>query len=114
MLAELINRTCTITTGVEADDFGIDPAPAPGAVVTTVCELQQRNRTEPGDSGEVSVSDWVLFLLPDETITTADRIEVDGEVFEVVGEPWVARNPISQADSHIEATVRRTAGAVGS
>lgn len=39
-----------------------------------------------------------------------DAVQVDGEVYELVGEPWEARNPRTRQVSHIEATARRTAG----
>ena len=110
-LTNLINRPCTITTGIETDDFGIDPDPATPAPVTTVCELQQRQRGENADDGEVSWTDWIAFFPVGTLIDTADTVTVDGHNYEVVGEPWVARNPATEADSHIEATLWRTAGA---
>lgn len=109
MIETLINRPCVITRGSDAppDDFGLEDPPEPGEEVETVCELQQRNRSEPGEDGEVSSSDWVLFLRADEVLGTADTVEVDGESYEVVGEPWRARNPLTRQFSHVEATVRR-------
>lgn len=110
-IAKLINRPCTITRGIISDDdFGLDAAPAPGATVTTVCEIQQRQRTENGEDGEVSRTDWIGFFLPDETLHTADKVTVDSLVYEVVGDPWMARHPLAQTDSHMEASLRRTAG----
>ena len=44
-------------------------------------------------------------------MNTSDTVIVDGQEYELVGEPWDARNPRTRAQSHIEATVRRTRGA---
>lgn len=109
MLSTLISRPCTITrrsSSGDLDDYGNETTTED--VVETVCELQQRQRSEPGDQAEFSDTNWVLFLLPDEAIDTSDVVTVDGHVFEMVGDPWVVRNPRTGVDSHIEATVRRT------
>lgn len=77
-----------------------------------VCEIQQRRREEQGDQGEVSDAEWVGFFLPGTPLDTGDSVEVPGEgVFELVGAPWHARNLRTQQESHVEATLRRTAGA---
>lgn len=79
--------------------------------VETLCELQQIRRDEPSEGGEVSFDTWTIFLAADETVDTGDSITVDGHKYELIGEPWTARNPRTRADSHIEITARRTAGA---
>lgn len=107
MIADLLNRACTITKGVDSDGYGLDILDD-ADLIDTVCELQQRNRSEAGDAGEISLSDWVVFLPAGTDLRTADKITVDGETFEVIGEPWPARNPRTQLASHVEATVRRT------
>lgn len=110
-IAQLINRPCTITRGVTSDDdFGLDAPPSAGATVSTVCELQQQQRAEDASQGEVSRTEWIGFFPPGEIINPADTIAVDGLKFEVIGAPWIARNPRTQTDSHVEATLRRTAG----
>lgn len=114
MLSTLINRPCTIwsrSASTDVDELGdaIDDETA----TETVCELQQHQRSEPGDQGEFSDTGWLLFLLPGTALDTSDQVEVDGQVFEVVGAPWEVRNPRTQTVSHIEATLRRTAGAEG-
>lgn len=111
-LTMLINRPCVIAHRVPSDttdDYGNE---IPGESLTsTVCEIQQRQRSEPADQGETSDTEWVVFLLPAEDLHTGDRVIVDGESYEITGDPWRARNPRTQAESHIEATARRTAGA---
>lgn len=111
MLSTLINTPCTITrrsSSGETDDYGNESETE--TTVDTVCELQQRQRDEPGDQGELSDTDWVLFLLPTESIDTGDLITVSGMDFEMVGDPWPVRDPTTSTVSHLEASVRRTAG----
>lgn len=112
MLSNLLNRRCTIITRTasgDEDDYGND---LPGETVTeTVCEIQQRQRDEPGDQGELSVTGWLLILPAGTLIRTGDSVVIDGgHEYEVVGDPWPLRNPRTQQESHIEASVRRTAG----
>lgn len=113
MVTALINRPCTLilrdATGT-VDDDGEEVTQV--TELETVCELQQRSRTEDDEQGELSDTTWALYLLPDagRHLDSGDAVVIDSDVYEVVGSPWVARNPLMQADSHVEATVRRTAG----
>ncbi len=112
-LATLINRPCTLTLRTfdpdVVNEFG-DEIPIE-ATADTVCELQQRARDETSDPGQVSATEWLVFLPAGTSIATGDTITVDGIRYEVTGQPWPARNPRTQVASHIEATVRRTEGA---
>lgn len=112
-LTALLNRPLTLVTrtsdGTE-DDYGND---RPGETQTDVVgELQQIRRTEPVEDGELSDTSWMLFLPAGTVINTGDAVICDGQVYEVVGDPWQARNPRTQVESHIECTLRRT-GAAG-
>ena len=110
-LAQLLNRPCTITRrsqSAETDEYG-NAVPTED-VAATVCELQQRQRDESADQGEVSDTEWLLVLPAGTAIRTGDSVSIDGEDFELVGDPWSARNPRTGLESHIEATLRRTAG----
>lgn len=111
-LAALLNLPVTITRRVETDEldeFGnqLDDEQA----VETVGELQQRQSNEPAGAGEVSIGDFLLILPAGTQLTTGDRVTVDGQAYEVVGDPWRARNPRTRQFSHVQATVRRTAAA---
>lgn len=110
-LTALLNRTCTIIRRSESgstDELG-NEIPDEEAV-ETVCELQQRNRSEQGNQGEVSSTDWLLILPADTDIGTGDAVVVDEEVYEMVGDPWPARNPRTATESHVEASLRRVVG----
>lgn len=111
-LSQLLNRPMTLIlrsdTGDE-DAYGND---VPDETFVEVAgELQQQRRTEPADAGETSLTDWLLILPAGTLLNTGDAVICDGQVYEVVGAPWAARNPRTGAESHVEATVRRTAGA---
>lgn len=110
-LATLINRPCAIirrTNTGTTDDLG-NEIPSEAAV-ETVCEIQQRSRDEQDDQGELSETVWNVFLPAGTVIHNGDAIVVDGAEYELVGEPWAARNPRTQAESHLELTVKRTRG----
>lgn len=112
MLSTLLNRPCTITRRTQSGDVDAYGDAVDGtATASTVCELQQRQRSElPGV--EVSDTTWLLILPAGTDIDTGDKVTVTdtGEAFEMVGDPWPARNPRTGVESHVEATVRRVAG----
>lgn len=110
-LSLLINRSCTILrrqTNAETTPYGRQRKT--DTAVAAVCELQQASSTEPDTSGEISATGWRLFFLPDIDIRTGDAVVVDGHTYELTGDPWLARNPFTQTDSHIEASAERVAG----
>lgn len=111
-LANLLNRPCTITRRSSTstrDEYGKKLKAT--TTLATVCELQQRSRDEQDNQGETSDTEWLLVLPAGTAIDTGDAVTVTGEgTFELVGAPWRARNPRTGAESHIEATLRRTAG----
>lgn len=116
-LLQLLNRPVTITRRSESGDtdaYGNDiPAVS---VIQTVGELQQRRQRtsgsggEPADQGEVADSHWLLILPAGTDLDTGDEVTVEGHAYELVGEPWPARNPRTQTESHVEVSLRRTAG----
>lgn len=115
MPADLLTLTCTITgraAQVAVDEYGDETFTE--TVTAAVCELQQRQRSETGAAGEVSASEWLLILPAGTSIDTGDTVTIDSVDYEVTGEPWAARNPRTTAESHIECTLRRTAGTEGS
>jgi hypothetical protein len=111
-IASLITRPCTLrgetTTGTRGAYGHETTAPTS---VETVCEVQQRQRSEAADQGELSETDWHGFFLPTESMNGASSVEVPGlGTFEFVGDPWKVRDPETQAESHWEASLTRTAG----
>lgn len=110
----LMNLPVTIVNRTDSDDvdeYG-NAIPTENAM-ETVGELQQVRRDEPGDAGETSDTRWLLVLPAGTVVNTGDAVIADSEVYEVVGQPWPARNPRTGVVSHVEATLRRTAGDEG-
>lgn len=106
-----MNQSCTITRRLasnDIDEYG-NEQPATQLIETT-CSLQQNRRDEPGTEGETSSTDWVAFFPIGTPLSTADLVSVDGAAYEVVGDPWQARQG-SPSVWHVEASVRRVVGA---
>lgn len=113
-LTSLINRPCRVIHRVpsgETDEYGREIQGE--EIIDTVCELQRVTRRvaeeEAGLYGDLSDTLWKAFFLPGLDLRTADTLIVDGQSYELVGDPWDARNPRTRRPSHIEVTVRRTA-----
>lgn len=114
MLDALLTRLVTIhrrTVGETTDEYG--NAVSDTTTIVAYGELQQRTRRENPD--EMSDTTWLLVLPVGTDIDTNDSVVVADmpggpSSFELVGEPWPVRNPRTGAESHIEATLRRTAG----
>lgn len=112
-LSQLINRPCTLvyrTDTGDTDELGnVIPSETR---VDAVCEVQQDRREEPGDAGEVSDTRWSGYFLPGVDLRTADAVQVEGiGTFELIGDPWPARNPRTETEEHVEATLRLVRGA---
>ena len=110
-LTQLLNQTVTITRRTasgQRDDYGNEINTETETV--TVGELQQTQRSEPATQGELAVTTFLLILPADTSIDTGDRVTVGSYTYEVIGAPWQARNPRTQVNSHVEATVKRTTG----
>jgi hypothetical protein len=110
-LAQLINRPCTIVhrlPGEDRDEYG-NRIPKENSV-DTVCELQQQPGASFRSESEDQVSDtrWVLFLPAGTDVAAADTVTIDGDGYELLGDPWPVRNPRTGVPSHIEAPVKRT------
>jgi hypothetical protein len=114
-LSTLINKPCEIerrSLSADTDRYGNYLNTT--TIVATVCELQQRIRKEPGEEGELSDTIWRAFFPAGTPIDTSDAVVVDDIVYEVVGDPWQARNPRTQTLSHVEATLRKTGDSTAS
>lgn len=112
-LIMLLNRPCTLihrSASGDLDDFGNDILTE--TTEATVYELQQTQRTEPPLDNELGVSTFLAVFPPGTTISVDMAVVdgIDGHEYEVIGEPWIARNPRTHNASHVEATVRRSAG----
>ena len=66
--------------------------------------VSQRSQIEDREQREAQVSDWILYLHPDETITGLDRVVWSGITFEVDGPANPAWSPRGQ--HHLEVPLR--------
>lgn len=111
-LAKLLNTPCTIVRSSASeteDDYGnLIPSEEE---IDAVCEVQQKARDEQAE-GEPADADWLGVFPVGTDLDSNDSVIVDelGR-FELIGPPWPARNPRTKAVSHVEATLRRVAGA---
>jgi len=112
----LLNRPVTITrrTPSATEDAYGNPVDAV-VTTTTVGELQQQQRSETdqgawGLAGDIVQTVWLLVLPAGTAIDASDRVTIDGKDYEVIGDPWHARNPRTQQDAHVEVTLRRSRG----
>lgn len=104
-VTRLMTRPCTLTlryASAEVNRYG--DTITDEAIVETLCELQQQNRSS---DENVAADEWRLYLPAATVPQDGDTADVDGMTFEVIGEPWQVRSPVTNRVSHVEATVRR-------
>lgn len=109
-IERMMSIACTVVSQVdteEKDRYG-DPV-TESVEVETRCALQQFQREEHQQAGEVSDALWNLYLPFGTVIGSSAVIRTDGRDYEVTGEPWQAREG-SRSMWHVEALVRRRAG----
>ena len=70
------------------------------------CELQQEVGYDAA-GGAIQLSTWRVFLPPTTPPTGWDGITIGAVTYELEGDAWLARNPRTGIDSHVEARVRR-------
>lgn len=109
-LASLLIHDITILTPLDVENrYGGTDRIWDGATETAARGwVSQRSTTEEIVGREAQVSDWVLFLHPEATITGLDRVRWGSITFEVAGEPLPAWTPRGQ--HHIEVPLRLVDG----
>lgn len=115
-LERLLTQTFEILTYVEgARDELNNPTDTwlePGTVEPAY--LEQKVADEQMQDRDTRITTYLLVLKPTATIGPRDRgRDVDGRLYEVVGDPTVVWNPRLAAVSHVEATLRRIEGSAG-
>jgi len=100
----------TITTPGTATDRYDDARPDwtnPTRTRTARGWLTETGSTEEVGAREAVVSAWRLFLPANTPITSSDRITVNGDTFEVDGDPHHAQTP--SGAHHLEVPLRKIA-----
>lgn len=105
----LMTRAATLVTVVDSgtEDVYGNPTDEIETSTSVLCELQQIRRTEEDGTTSWQTGTYNLFLPAGTSVTGFDRIEIDGDSYELEGTPERVRNPRTGQVSHIEATVRR-------
>jgi len=77
------------------DETGSQGIPTAGTTVWSdhPGRLEQTAVTDAIRDGDMVLSDWELYLLPDVAIDTLDLVVVDAVTYEVAAPPVVARSP---------------------
>lgn len=83
---------------------------APASAEIAGCALQPATSTETLDpTRQTVITRWQLFAPPGTDLAAFDRIDVDGVVYEVDGDPADWSAPGGRAD-HVAATLQRVEG----
>ena len=101
LLARLLTRPCTLVRRVPAtaDAYG-DPTWSEAHTVT-LCYAEQAAPSEPGDP-HYQGDEWRFVLDASAVVDGLDAIDLEGRRFEVVGPPWMAKDPRANLDHHWE------------
>jgi hypothetical protein len=105
--SHLMNRPATLLSRTQDgpdDEYG-NPTWTEVAAATT-CELQQEVGWE-AEGGVIQLSTWRVFLPAGTPADGWDAVNVDGDLYELEGDAWPARNPRTKNFTHVEARVRR-------
>lgn len=106
----LLSQEATVVTRpISGRDPYNNPAPGPEARATYPARLEQTGTSERTVDRNTVVSTFRLFLPPEAVVDALDRVEVDGESYEVVGEPNRLTTP--RGLHHLELELRLVRGA---
>lgn len=93
-----------------ADGYGNETLTETGTTAT-YCDLQQATEQELQTDRDTFVTEYLMFLNPDEVVTGWDLIEAGGMTLEIIGDPDTLRHPWrGGADDHLEVRLRRVTG----
>lgn len=113
MAAPVIVRVRSSPGGV--DEYGDPVAGSEDRITLTDAYVAPRN--DPGQGSEIQlrgragvIVGLMLFAPYDTDLVYTDRIEVDGVLYEIEGEPGRWRNPFSGWEAGMQAALRRAAG----
>lgn len=112
-ITTLVNLPCVlIRRSGDSDDF--DDTLPDEHYVDTVCEIQQQQRSEPTDEGDLSVTQWLVIFPAGTVADSGDAVLVEDAEYQLIGAPWAVRNPRTGVEHHVEASATQTRGPGGS
>lgn len=93
------------------DQFGDpDPGTPPTSHVLTGCATAPRTASETDNRGSTVFIGLSLYADHDADIGPADKVEVEGLLYEVVGEPGRWKNPFTSRKAGLEVALTRVTG----
>lgn len=105
----LVHDVTILTPAATTGRYGDEEKDWANATNSTVKGwVSQRTQSEDHDQREAQVSDWILFLNPDETITGGARVQWEGITFEIEGPTNPAWSP--RGVHHLEVPLRVVTG----
>lgn len=112
MIDDLMVIPCVVTPRSAAADPDAynDEVMVDGTPFETVWWKARVSSTETTGPENVVIGDWHGYFPADTDLTKLDArakvSDADGD-FEMIGDPWLARNPRSSNGEHVEAYARR-------
>lgn len=111
----MIGEAVTVlTAGTTLDPYSNEPTADwdhPTAVPVTGVAVEPRPSSEPvQDARNAVTSGFTLYFPPGTPVTAADRVQVRGQVYDVLGEPAVWVNPYTGWVAGTVAQVTHTEG----
>lgn len=100
--------TVSVLRGAARDNWG-DRAGADVAADVPGCSVQPGSSTEQTGQGDLAVTNLTVFLPPGTGVLVTDRVQWDGQVYEVDGTPQRWRDP-SGAESHVQVQLKLVQG----
>lgn len=106
-LRRLLTQTATVISRepVGVDEYG-NPTEGPEIRASYPARLEQTDSAELLADRDTVTTRWRLFLPAEAVIDAWARVEVDGELFDVIGRPTLERTP--RGPHHVEALLRAT------
>ena len=109
LVRSALSRPCTVRYQAPAGTADAQNNPDDAwTEVDMVCQFQMRGRQEAADTGELSITTWLVTFAPEiaQRPRAADELVVDGETYQFRGDAWPAHDLRGRLD-HYEATVGR-------
>ena len=99
-----------VTQDGPPDEMGDPTEVVVSTTYARAASVWQTSRSDRTANTDLQVEEWRGALRRDLAglVSGSDRLEVEGQTFEMEGPPWPARNPRTGAIELLEVTLRRT------
>lgn len=88
------------------DEYGNSVPTAHGSAISIKAYLELVQSVESLNDRDTVVTDWKLYAPAGIDLDAFDRVNFNGQVFEVDGAPWSVYNPRTGVVSHVEAKLK--------